>query len=130
MEIDYDENVFVVSIIGAQSSAKSTLLNYVFGCGFATSAGRCTKGLYFTIIKRPDNKRIVVIDTEGLLSIVARDHAFDNQITTMTFAISNLVIINNKGEITSTFQNLLGVCVYALKCLKLTGKEKPKDQAA
>ena len=99
MEIDYDENVFVVSIIGAQSSAKSTLLNYVFGCGFATSAGRCTKGLYFTIIKRPDNKRIVVIDTEGLLSIVARDHAFDNQITTMTFAISNLVIINNKGEI-------------------------------
>ena len=126
-DIDYDDDVFVISIIGAQSSAKSTLLNYLFGCGFATSAGRCTKGLYFTIIKRPaDKKRIVVIDTEGLLSIVARNQTFDNQITTMTFAISNLVIINNKGEITSTLQNLLGVCVYALKCLNMTGDRKPK----
>lgn len=26
------------------SKAKSTLMNFLFGCGFATSAGRCTRG--------------------------------------------------------------------------------------
>jgi hypothetical protein len=40
----------VVSVIGTQSSAKSTLMNYLFKCDFATSAGRCTKGVYFTIV--------------------------------------------------------------------------------
>ena len=36
----------VVSIFGPQSSGKSTLLNYCFGCKFLTSAGRCTRGIY------------------------------------------------------------------------------------
>ncbi len=40
----------MVSVIGTQSSAKSTLMNYLFKCDFATSAGRCTKGVYFTIV--------------------------------------------------------------------------------
>ena len=49
--VDEKEQYYVISIIGSQSSAKSTLLNHLFGCGFETSAGRCTKGVYFTIIK-------------------------------------------------------------------------------
>ena len=36
----------IVCIVGPQSSGKSTLLNYCFGCKFLTSAGRCTKGIY------------------------------------------------------------------------------------
>lgn len=42
------DRVAVVSIIGKQSSGKSTLLNFLFGCDFATSEGRCTRGVYGT----------------------------------------------------------------------------------
>ena len=60
---------------------------------------------------------IVVLDTEGLLSVSARDSAFDNQIATFVLKVSNLIIINNKGEITSTMKDLLKVCMYVLHCL-------------
>jgi hypothetical protein len=36
----------VLTVIGEQSSAKSSLLNAIFGCNFRVSAGRCTIGLY------------------------------------------------------------------------------------
>jgi ABC-type lipoprotein export system ATPase subunit len=38
----------IVSIFGPQSSGKSTLLNFVLGCDFSSSTGRCTKGIYGT----------------------------------------------------------------------------------
>lgn len=31
------DNALVITIIGPQSSGKSTLLNFLFGCDFATS---------------------------------------------------------------------------------------------
>jgi len=42
--------IFVISIIGLQSSGKSTLLNALFGCKFAVSVGRCTRGLYMRLL--------------------------------------------------------------------------------
>lgn len=38
--------VMVVAIVGGQSSGKSMLLNYLFGCNFLASEGRCTSGVY------------------------------------------------------------------------------------
>ena len=38
VELKNRSDLLVASVIGAQSSAKSTLLNYLFGCGFATRA--------------------------------------------------------------------------------------------
>ena len=35
-----ERRLIVVSVIGLESSGKSTLLNYLFHCGFATSASR------------------------------------------------------------------------------------------
>lgn len=32
-----NDRVAVISILGAQSSGKSTLLNFLYGCDFATS---------------------------------------------------------------------------------------------
>ena len=116
-DIEPDEKYFVISVIGAQSSAKSTLLNYLFGCGFQTSDGRCTIGLYCSIIKCKGGLNIIVIDTEGLLSVVARDHLFDNKISVMAFTISHIVIINNKGELTANLKDLIEVTVYALKVM-------------
>lgn len=93
---DQNKKVYVISIIGAQSSAKSTLLNVLFGCGFATSAGRCTKGLYISLMQHPDGSYLIIVDTEGLLSVVARDHEFDNLIATMAFSCSHLVITKER----------------------------------
>ncbi len=67
---------------------------------------------------------IVVLDTEGLLSVSDRDTAFDNQIATFILKISNLIIINNKGEITSTLEGLLNVCMYVLQCLHRDEKKE------
>jgi hypothetical protein len=36
----------VLTVVGEQSSAKSSLLNSIFGCNFRASAGRCTIGMY------------------------------------------------------------------------------------
>ena len=90
------KKVYIISVVGAQSSGKSTLLNYLFRCQFETSAGRCTKGMYFNICEM-DDKVIWLIDTEGLLSLNARDPLFDNKIATFVLSISDIVIINNKG---------------------------------
>ncbi|XP_051745257.1 interferon-induced very large GTPase 1-like [Ctenopharyngodon idella] len=38
-----DQRVFVLSVLGIQSSGKSTMLNAMFGLQFAVSAGRCTR---------------------------------------------------------------------------------------
>jgi hypothetical protein len=40
------DSIAVLTVIGEQSSAKSSLLNSTFGCNFRVSAGRCTIGLY------------------------------------------------------------------------------------
>ncbi|GBC08886.1 hypothetical protein RclHR1_08460003 [Rhizophagus clarus] len=43
-----ERRLIVISVIGLESSGKSTLLNHLFHCGFATSASRCTKGAYMS----------------------------------------------------------------------------------
>ena len=85
-----DKKLFVVSVVGTQSSGKSTLLNTMFGLKFAVSAGRCTKGLYCVMI--PVDKQnvgvdydyIVVIDTEGLRAPELEDagQKHDNELAT------------------------------------------------
>lgn len=45
----------IVIILGPQSSGKSTLLNFAFGCDFKTSEGRCTKGVYGTYYNISDS---------------------------------------------------------------------------
>ena len=119
--------VLVVSVIGAQSSAKSTLLNFLFGCEFETRSGRCTKGLYASFLKLSDGRILAVLDSEGLLSVeAAADHSeyggseiFDGQMTLLAMACSHLVLINHKGEISRQLQDLLEVCMFAMKHLKV-----------
>jgi len=45
-----DSKVFAVSVLGIQSSGKSTLMNTMFGVKFAVSAGRCTRGAFIQLI--------------------------------------------------------------------------------
>jgi len=62
-----------VSVLGIQSTGKSTLLYTIFGVQFNVSAGRCTRGAYFqllpinkTLAKRIGADHILIVDTEGL----------------------------------------------------------------
>ena len=110
-----DENYYVISILGMQSSGKSTLLNYLFGTDFETSAGRCTRGIYSYIIKSPrKNQKILLLDTEGLASIDSSDKMFDQKIALMCFGLSDLVLINQKGELSRHLQDLLSISLYAM----------------
>ena len=68
-----NDRVAVVTVFGPQSSGKSTLLNFLFGCDFGVSAGRCTKGAYGTYFKFASKKSkhcdgIFIIETEGLFA--------------------------------------------------------------
>ena len=68
------DKCLVLTIIGPQSSGKSTLLNFLFGCDFPTSEGRCTRGVYGTFFRFQDQRidnfeGIFVIDTEGLFAL-------------------------------------------------------------
>ncbi|CAE8618443.1 unnamed protein product, partial [Polarella glacialis] len=110
--------LLVISVIGVQSSGKSTLMNYLFGCSFATHVGRCTKGLYISLLET-QKELIVILDTEGLLSVEARDDVFDKQVALMTMACSDLVIVNNRGELGRHVGDLFQVCLFALYHLKL-----------
>ena len=125
IDLAEQEKLFVVSVIGAQSSAKSTLLNYLFGCGFSTRSGRCTKGLYVSYMKTSSGQGLLILDSEGLLSIEGAGRVFDGQITIMAMACSHVVIINHKGEISSELKDLLEVCLNAMSHLEITPM-KPK----
>ena len=67
-----------MSVLGPQSSGKSTLLNFLFGCKFGTGTGRCTKGIYanWINVSHPDYDMILVLDTEGLQGTEKDDQEF------------------------------------------------------
>ena len=122
----------VVSIFGPQSSGKSTLLNYCFGCKFLTSAGRCTRGIYASLAKlsTPINcsDQFLILDTEGLDSVEGANSIkhFDRTMVLFCLAVSQVVIVNLKGEIGEQMQNLLHICACSLLKLKVSKVAVPK----
>uniref|UniRef100_A0A8C1X7A6 VLIG-type G domain-containing protein n=1 Tax=Cyprinus carpio TaxID=7962 RepID=A0A8C1X7A6_CYPCA len=52
-----DQRVFVLSVLGLQSSGKSTMLNAMFGLQFAVSAGRCTRGAFMQLVRVSDETK-------------------------------------------------------------------------
>jgi hypothetical protein len=58
----------------------------------------CLQGLYISLLETR-HALLVILDTEGLLSVEARDAVFDKQVALMTMACSDLVIVNNRGEL-------------------------------
>ena len=114
-----DPKIFVLTILGTQSTGKSTLLNTMFGAQFPVSAGRCTKGAFMQLIPIlmddfPYNG-LLIIDTEGLGAPEYRqDNTHDNELATFVLGISDLAIINVRGELPTNIENFLQVSTCAL----------------
>uniref|UniRef100_A0A673CH38 Si:dkey-85k7.12 n=1 Tax=Sphaeramia orbicularis TaxID=375764 RepID=A0A673CH38_9TELE len=130
--------ILVVTVLGVQSTGKSTLLNTMFGVQFAVSSGRCTRGAFMLLIRiSEDIKKIlncdflVIIDTEGLKSpeLAQLDDSYehDNELATLVVGLSDITIINIAMENSTEMKDILQIVVHAFLRMKEVGK-KPKCQ--
>ncbi|XP_071816268.1 uncharacterized protein [Apostichopus japonicus] len=124
-----DASVYVISVIGIQSSGKSTLLNSMFGVRFAVSAGRCTRGVFMqllpisdTLRKEIDCEYIVVIDTEGLKApekAITERKSEDNELATFALCLSDMTLINIGGQtVGEELSNILQISAHAFIRMK------------
>ncbi|XP_026034266.1 interferon-induced very large GTPase 1-like [Astatotilapia calliptera] len=123
-----DQTVFVLSVLGVQSSGKSTMLNTMFGLQFAVSAGRCTKGVFMQMLKVSEEMKkdlkfdyLLVVDTEGLRALELEGnttHHHDNELATFVVGLGNLTLINIFGENPSEMQDILQIVVQAFMRMK------------
>ncbi|XP_053349211.1 interferon-induced very large GTPase 1-like isoform X1 [Clarias gariepinus] len=123
-----DQRVFVLSVLGIQSSGKSTMLNVMFGLQFAVSAGRCTRGAFMQLVRVSEEMKhklkfdyILVVDTEGLRALElagtsTRNH--DNELATFVVGLGNLTLINIFGENPAELQDILQIVVQAFLRMK------------
>ncbi|XP_076866476.1 interferon-induced very large GTPase 1-like [Brachyhypopomus gauderio] len=123
-----DQRVFVLSVLGIQSSGKSTMLNAMFGLQFAVSAGRCTRGAFMQLVKVSEEMKaelkfdyILVVDTEGLRALElagksTRNH--DNELATFVVGLGNMTLINIFGENPAEMQDILQIVVHAFLRMK------------
>lgn len=92
------KSYYTMSIIGPQSSGKSTFLNIAFNTKFEAmgtdrSTGRTTHGIWGTT---SGEGRVLIFDVEGSNSVEREktDHNFENKIGILSLVISNMLIIN------------------------------------
>ncbi|XP_035283507.1 interferon-induced very large GTPase 1-like [Anguilla anguilla] len=123
-----DRKLFVLSILGLQSSGKSTLLNTMFGVQFSVSVGRCTRGAFMQLIPVDSSIRnklgydfILIVDTEGLRSPELSTKTsvnHDNELATFIIGIGDITVINIMGENPAEMQDILQICVQAFLRMK------------
>ncbi|XP_070779541.1 interferon-induced very large GTPase 1-like [Enoplosus armatus] len=123
-----DQRVFILSVLGVQSSGKSTMLNAMFGLQFAVSAGRCTKGAFMQLVKVSDEIKkdftfdyILVVDTEGLRALELEGNTtlhHDNELATFVVGLGNMTLINIFGENPAEMQDVLQIVVQAFMRMK------------
>ncbi|XP_056156109.1 interferon-induced very large GTPase 1-like [Lampris incognitus] len=130
--------ILVITVLGVQSTGKSTLLNTMFGVQFAVSSGRCTRGAFMLLIKvEEDFKKVMncdflmIIDTEGLKSpeLAQLDDSYehDHELATLVVGLSDITIINIAMENLTEMKDILQIVVHAFLRMKEVGK-KPKCQ--
>uniref|UniRef100_A0A3B5Q8B1 VLIG-type G domain-containing protein n=1 Tax=Xiphophorus maculatus TaxID=8083 RepID=A0A3B5Q8B1_XIPMA len=126
--------ILVITVLGVQSTGKSTLLNTMFGVQFAVSSGRCTRGAFMLLIKvNEDFKKVLncdfmmIIDTEGLkspeLAQLDNSHEHDNELATLVVGLSDITIINIAMENSIEMKDILQIVVHAFLRMKEVGKK-------
>uniref|UniRef100_K7G6H0 VLIG-type G domain-containing protein n=1 Tax=Pelodiscus sinensis TaxID=13735 RepID=K7G6H0_PELSI len=130
--------MLVVTVLGVQSTGKSTLLNTMFGLQLAVSSGRCTRGAFMTLIKVTEAVQklsgcdfILVIDTEGLkapeLAKLEESYQHDNELATVVIGLSDITIVNMAMENATEMKDVLQIAVHAFLRMEEIG-QKPNCQ--
>ncbi|XP_018428539.1 PREDICTED: up-regulator of cell proliferation-like [Nanorana parkeri] len=128
----------VITVLGVQSTGKSTLLNTMFGLQFPVASGRCTRGAFMTLLHVKKNFQeklgchfILVMDTEGLkapeLASLEDTYEHDNELATLVIGLSDITIVNMAMENTTEMKDMLQIVVHAFLRMKEIGK-KPNCQ--
>ncbi|XP_061566775.1 up-regulator of cell proliferation-like [Cololabis saira] len=136
--VSQKNKIRVVTVLGVQSTGKSTLLNTMFGVQFAVSSGRCTRGAFMLLIRLNEDVKgkfgcdfMVIIDTEGLkspeLAKLENSYEHDNELATLVVGLSDITIINIAMENSTEMKDILQIVVHAFLRMKEVGK-KPKCQ--
>ena len=122
------QRIFVISVLGIQSTGKSTLLNTIFGLRFNVSAGCCTRGTYFQLLSFNSELRkeigcdhILIVDTEGLRAPELQykeQQKHDNELATFVIGLADLTIINIYGETPGELTDILQTAVHAFIRMK------------
>nr|DBA19091.1 TPA: hypothetical protein GDO54_014964 [Pyxicephalus adspersus] len=124
----------VITVLGVQSTGKSTLLNTMFGLHFPVSSGRCTRGAFMTLIKVKENFQeelgcefILVIDTEGLKApehtSLEGSYDHDNELATLVVGLSDVTIINLSMENVTEMNDILQIVVHAFLRMTKFGRK-------
>nr|XP_023685607.1 interferon-induced very large GTPase 1-like isoform X1 [Paramormyrops kingsleyae] len=123
-----DKRIFVLSVLGVQSTGKSTMLNAMFGLQFAVSAGRCTRGAFMQLVELNEDMKmqqsydyVLVVDTEGLraLELAGKETLHhDNELATFVIGLGDTTLINIFGENPAEMQDILQIAVQAFLRMK------------
>ena len=121
--------LFKVSVLGAQSCGKSTLLNTIFGLNFPVSSGRCTRGAYMQLVKVEGELKkilgcdyVLVIDSEGLMSRAMSSRSdYDNELSTFIIGLSDLTLVIIKGE-GNEMQDVLPLAIHVFLRMTIVGE--------
>ncbi|KAI1887894.1 hypothetical protein AGOR_G00195190 [Albula goreensis] len=109
-----NSRIRVITVLGVQSTGKSTLLNAMFG---VQEDFREQLGCDF----------IMVIDTEGLkspeLAQLADSYEHDNELATLVVGLSDITIINIAMENSTEMKDVLQIVVHAFLRMKEVGKK-------
>ncbi|KAE8297764.1 Interferon-induced very large GTPase 1 Very large-inducible GTPase-1 [Larimichthys crocea] len=126
--------LLVLTVLGVQSTGKSTLLNTMFGVQFPVSSGRFTRGAFMLFLKVGEDMQsklncdfIVLINTEGLkapqLAQLEDSYEHDNQLATFVIGLSDVTIINVAMENSTEMKDVLQIAAHAFLRMKEIGKK-------
>ncbi|XP_078740065.1 interferon-induced very large GTPase 1-like [Lampetra fluviatilis] len=122
-----NKKIFVLSILGIQSSGKSMLLNAMFGLQFPVGAGRCTRGVHMQLVKVEEEFSkelgydfLLIVDTEGLCApeLSNATPTLDDELATFVIGLANMTVINTFGENPSEMRNIIQIAVQAFLKMK------------
>ena len=128
-EILDNPRLLVLSILGLQSTGKSTLINAVFGLRFNVSAGRCTRGAFMQLVPVHNSLKAgcncdyyLIVDTEGLRAPeldTLQTQKHDNELATFVIGLGNITVINIYGETPGDLDDILQTAVHAFLRMKV-----------
>jgi hypothetical protein len=73
-------------------------------------------------------KEILILDSEGIFSIERNDPKYDRRLAIFCMSISNILLINIKGELSLEITKVLQVAIYALKKLAVVQNNDRKTR--